>query len=108
MTLEDVSNSESEDVLAETTQIKRGRTVMKAKETVHRRRARDEPPTEEELQIARKRLQTAKLTKAIGTNIRVPTLYALCAELNIPVSRPGPRKFPTKATLLDLLANQVC
>ena len=108
MTLESVSNSESEDVLAETTRIKHSRAVTTAKETVHKRRARDEPPTGEDLQIAQKRLQTAKSTKAIGTNVRVPTLYALCAELNIPVSRPGPGKFPTKAALLNLLANQVC
>ena len=81
---------------------------MKAKETVHRKRARDEPPTEEDLQIAWKRLQTAKSMKAIGTNVCVPTLYALCVELNIPVSQPGPGKFPTKATLLNLLESQVC
>ncbi|KAI6148195.1 hypothetical protein EDD17DRAFT_1514253 [Pisolithus thermaeus] len=101
-----MSNSDSEDVLAERTPVKPCQAVTKATEKVYKRHPRNEPLTEEEMKVAWKHLQMAKSTAAIGTNIRMPTLYALCEELKIPVSQPGPGKFPTKATLLGLLGTQ--
>ncbi|KAI6121623.1 hypothetical protein F5141DRAFT_1061303 [Pisolithus sp. B1] len=101
-----MSNSDSEDVLAERTPVKPRQAITKATEKVYKRHPRNEPLTEEEMKVAWKRLQMAKLTAAIGTNIRMPMLYALCEELKIPVSRPGLGKFPMKATLLGLLGTQ--
>ncbi|KAI6099082.1 hypothetical protein F5141DRAFT_1066671 [Pisolithus sp. B1] len=87
------------------TPVKPRRAVTKATERVYKRRPRNKPPTEEEMQVAQRRLQTARSTGAIGTNIHMPTLYALCEELEIPrnqgthsthgaggVSEPDPRK----------------
>ncbi|KAI6138748.1 hypothetical protein BKA82DRAFT_4020679 [Pisolithus tinctorius] len=67
------------------------------------RRPRNDPPSLAELDHARRKLITTKSIRTAGTNIRVPTLYALCKEFCVAVDCPSPRKLPKKAVLLDAL-----
>jgi len=76
-----------------------------ANEVKRPRRTQHEPPTEGELEHARTRLRTAKTTKALANNIRVPTLVALCHELEIPIDNP---KWPGKKIgLVELIGKWV-
>ncbi|KAI5992857.1 hypothetical protein EDC04DRAFT_2910994 [Pisolithus marmoratus] len=70
------------------------------------RRNRNGPPSTEELEYARKRLQSAKSTHALGNNIRSATLFALCKELQICVDCDKPGKLPNKSTLLTRLGSR--
>jgi hypothetical protein len=57
---------------------------------------------------ARRKIQQAKSTHALGVNIRVPTLVALCRELNLDIgSLSKQRKLPLKKDLLDVLEQWV-
>jgi hypothetical protein len=58
---------------------------------------------------ARRKLQQAKSINALGINIRVPTLIALCQELHLDISSlPKQRKnLPLKKDLLEILEEWV-
>lgn len=73
------------------------------KKTDKKRRSRNDPPTADEMEYAKHRLKVAKSIKAVGNNVRVPTLLELCREFGIPVELQSGKKNPTKAILLQAL-----
>jgi len=80
-------------------------TGSRANEGKRPRRTQHEPPMKGELEHARTRLRTAKTTKALANNIRVPTLVALYHELEIPIDNPKrPKK---KIGLVELIGKWV-
>jgi hypothetical protein len=95
------SNSDAQsDLDATNTIVLKGK---KCKASGRQRRARNAPPSADELQYAKRKLQTANSARTIGNSVRVPTLFALCQELEIPLERPKPGGFSSKATLLHAL-----
>jgi hypothetical protein len=73
------------------------------KKTDKKRRSRNDPPTTDEMEYAKHRLKVAKSIKAVGNNVRAPTLLELCREFGIPVELRSGKKNPTKAILLQAL-----
>lgn len=57
----------------------------------------------------RRKLQQAKSTNALGANIRVPTLVALCQELRLDIgsSSKQHKKLPLRKDPLDIIEEGV-
>ncbi|KAG2033668.1 hypothetical protein BDR03DRAFT_1014071 [Suillus americanus] len=72
---------------------------------VKKQRGAGDSPTAAELADARRKRQQAKSTNALGANIRVPTLVALCQELHLDIGslQRQCKKLLLKKDLLDIL-----